>query len=526
MLIRSNILRHLTSAMIVLTSLCASLPIWGQRIPTSDLHRFNLAILSAIDEYERSSSLIEDEDARVFLGLFENQDSCVVYNDILGTPHFQEMISPYDYVQSIRSNDNVILRTEMKDVQKQEDAYYKDGRLHRKIGFSKYVLTIDASVYSEGEGGVFFDSTQYFDDAPDFSILVDFAFDSQNGNCFIAGIEAAEQKEHSPLDEDQFTVIVGSEDKFEKYDKKLVTGSNPVEFNEYNQTVAYYNDVDVDSQDVYAETIEVASGDNYNVVKIKYHPMYFRMKLYGNLASGSAYKVKSMDNGVVSTSDAMEFGLDLGFEKSVGSKWRMGLYTGIAFSKSSFEMEYKGINYSIKTHLFQTREYSFDAKEKASISDITIPVYWENEFDLSKRLVLDLDLGIKTYLSNSTYFEPLFIDGTINGEPYHEQISTFNDKKVIEYYDRDMVDFSLFGRCELDLCLVKRLLYLYASYSYEYGLKPIYSSDKVFFSGPNKIYPIQYSYLLRKDVAVRPIMSSMSFQRNASWLSAGLKFKF
>ncbi len=496
------------------------LPLSAQDVKWSDARQFNIAILGLLDEYERTSTLAEKKDRDTFLQLFCDQDAACLYNDIMGTDHFQESISPTQYVSSIPDNGNTVLQSEIGNIRKEGDFYWENGLLHRKVSFSKYIMVIDGSVYSEGEGGVLFDSSTAFPGEPDFRLIADFVYDPQEGNCRIMEITPLAKKRSSPLDEEKFSVIVKSSTK---YDSQLTSNGEPLQFNSFDQSFAYFNDIDIRNQDIYVEPVEYANCAKYNVLGIKFHPMHFRGKVYGEMTLGSSFDVQSSTSVISAASSSKDFGIDLGFETTVVGNWRAGLYAGIGLSLSELNLSLAQISY-LFTYVNPARNYTISGSEKASLIDLMIPLYLENEFSLGQRLVLDIDLGAKFYLNHETKLGPLNVSGSFGGKNENHSYTAFRSPAD---YTRESYDISLFGRAELDYRIWGRKLYAYVSYGFEQGLQPVYDSGlNAFYSPARNIYPVYYSITSGTDIPYRSMISSVNYKRKAGWLSAGFKIKF
>lgn len=502
---------------------CIASSLVAQNVSQKDYRQFNIAVLNALDEYERTASFSERNDRMAFLNLFADANAECVYNDLIGSRDFQKKVSPQSYADFVPEDGSILVRYVLSDVRKEGDISVVNGLLHRKISFSKYIMIIDTSVYTEGEGGVLFDSSQAFGEEPDFRLLVDFVYDPSENKCLIADISPVEMKSPSPLDESRFSIVTQSSDK---YDKQLTSGGKRLDFNEFNQAIAYYDDIDIDNPDVYVETSEYASGDRYNVLGLKFKPMYMRFKVYGDYSIGNAYDVKASNPGIKSNSSNLMFGADFGFESSLTNKWRMGLYAGMGFMLGKVNLSINNVQYDLEFpfNYIPKRSYRFDASEKLKLTDIVLPVYLENEFTLSNKLVLDLDLGARFYFNRKTELGPYVVSGTIGNSPVNTSFTAFVNPTV---YNRSAYDIALFGSAELDYCIIRRLLYLYVSYGYEYGLKPSYDSGlNTYFNAQNHVFPFYYSPVADKDYPFRSLIGSVSYQRRSGWLSAGLKFKF
>lgn len=493
---------------------------FGQQVETKDAGRFNIALLGVLDEYERTCTFSETKDQHDFLKLFSREEESCIYNDLLGTDRFQTQVSPREYSGFARNDGSFLVRSSISDVRKEGDITYSGGKLYRRISFTKYVMIIDGTVYTEGEGGVLFDSSQAYDAKPDFRLYMDFSYDPESGECRIEGIQAAEEKPASPLDDSRFSVVVSSNSK---YDADLTSRGEKLKFNEFGQSVAYWNDLDVNTGDVKLLATEQAHGDHYNVLSVGFKPIRFRGKFYGNMAFGSAFDVKSSYSGLTSSSSAMNFGVDLGFEKSLAKKFRMGIYAGAGLSLGKINLEAPNVSYTLD-YVSPSRKYAFSAKESLKITDIIVPAYLEGELDLTKWLVLDIDLGARFYLNRQTSLSPYEVNGTVGGESVQKEFTAFKDPAD---YTRKEYDIAVFGSLELDFAIIKNALYAYLSGGYEFGLNPVYDSqERTYLQESNHVYPFYYSPVTNSDIPMRSLVGSISYSRKAGWAAAGLKIKF
>ena len=509
------------SIVIILTLLFGSLASSGAQNATSSSSRqFNLAILSLFDEYERTSTLVDETDKRTFARLFVQPDRASVYNDLIGTKGYQTMMSPLEYARLIQG-DAFFLRTEIRDLTKEGGIFWEGGKMHRKVSFTKYVMIIDSSVYTEGDGGVFFDSSTIYEGAPDFRLIAEFVYDPVSGSCKIQSVTAAGSKPRTALDNDKFSIVLEPEGEFKD---ELISGGKPVKFNEYKQGFAYYDDIEIDNQNVKMAATDEAQGDHYNVKSLAFKPLRFRFKLRGAFNPGSAYTVKTSYDGIKASSSGYEFGADLGLETSPTSRTRFGLYAGAALSGSNIDLSVDDLQYSIAITGRWKRSYSFSATESLSLMDIVIPVYAELETDLGRSLMLTFDLGAKAYLAQKTDLGPYKVEGTFAGTQINNTYSQFVSPAD---YTRNSYDIAAFANIELDVCLVKKLLYAYASAGYEYAIKASYdSSDRLYFSENDAVYPFVYASSTKSDIPFRSLVGSTSYQRKALTASLGLKIKF
>ena len=495
---------------------------FAQKPQLKEARTLNLALLRALDEYERVISFSGPNDKRAFLGLFWTPDSPCVYNDVLGTPDFQEMISPRQYVEDIPEDGTVLFSSTISNVRKDSDPYFLDGLLHRKVSLEKYIMIIDSSVYTEGEGGVLFDSSQIFARDPDFKLVLDFVYVPEQNRCYIYTIESLIKKEASPLDEDNFSIVLGSSSR--KNDSHLTSRGEYLTFNEFNQSLAYRDEIDIDNPNMRLKVSEEAKGNRYNIIGVKSSPIILRTKLYFDYLAGNALDIKSSSASISGKASGYRFGVDLGVELPVSNSWAFGLYSGAGLAFNDITFSTGVLDYTLN-YTNPERSYRFSCIETEKLQDIVVPAYLGNEFILAKFLTLCIDAGARLYINRSTELSPLEVSGIVGGVNMNPGIQYTQFVDPAEY-TRAPYDIALFGRGGLDLCLVKKLLYLYVAYDFEWGLNSSYDSSRDFFNATSQVYPIYYSPIKGEDVPFRSLIGSVSYRRRASTISGGIKIKF
>ena len=271
------------------------------------------------------------------------------------------------------------------------------------------------------------------------------------------------------------------------------------------------------------KTTQRAWGNSYDVLEVDFKPIRFRSKFYWNTALGKAFDIETSYAPMQSSSSAMNFGADLGFEKSLSKTFRLGAYTGVGLSLGKIGLEAKNIKYDLK-YLTPKRSYSFSAKESLSIIDLIVPAYLESEIDLTDWLALDIDLGARFYLNRETNLGPYEISGAFGPTVVNAVFSSFKDPAD---YTRTAYDIALFGNLEFDFALIKKALYAFFSFSYEHGLNPVYDSGlRTYFDEATSVYPFYYSPISGTDNPMRSLIGSVRYSRKATCFAAGIKLKF
>ena len=495
----------------------------------SEIHHMNRRMLGTLDDYARTASLASPEDIRAFLDLFENIEEPCLFNDILGVPGYRTMVSPAAYTRSFDSEAGNILSFELSKVRKQGDYYLESGRWHRRITFDKSILFIDSSVYTGETGGVFFDTKQiYPEQNGSLRLTLDMVYDPQQDRCLITQIVPDGQVPASALDGHSFTVVVRPENEVEG---EVLHKASPLVYNEYGQTFLDSRELSF-SNDVYAvRPVVEATSDRYDVLRLQYRKLHhFRLKPRYSMTLGQAFAFTDVPEANVNfspSSKAMEAGLDVGFLFMRGKRARTGLYSGAAYSSSSLEMTGGPFSYEF----MEGRNYQISSVTEAyTYTDVMIPLYLESEIRLGNWVNLSLDFGGKFYLAQNTrILTPYQVTGTVNGGnlSLNGEQSGFLDPG---YYGKNPYDLSFFANLELDVCVLKNLLYVFAAGGYEYGLQallPAYQPEEIksyyMPTGSSPVFPVVYGG--GKDLLFRSFSQSISFHRQSIWLSFGLKIK-
>lgn len=510
-------------------SLFLAVPLWGQAPTDAESRHMNILILNTLDEYIRTSSLSDRNDVRDFRRLFADPERPCVYNDLLGTERFQQMLTPQQYSELVEYEKGSVLRTEISQIRKVGGFYREGGNWHRKISLRKYVMLIDASVYASPSGGVLFDSDQVYATDPDFKLVLDLMYDQDSDRVLIAGIDTQDKKPQQALDNSTFTVVVRPDNQ---YADLLVVGGNPLYFNEFGQAIIDDGSLRVDDDDVVLRFNTLATSARYTVVEPVFKKYHIRLKPRYSMTMNGAFHPTTVPENVsfVFGSKAMEAGLDLGFVLSKsGVRSRLLMYLGGGLSRSSVDMSAGPIDYSYGTAY--TISYSIDhMSESYAFQEFVFPLYFEWERSLGSRLTLAFDFGGKFYLNQDcTVSSPFHVDGSVKlgGAGATSFQSDFDRFIAPASYGKEPYDVSAFGQLELDVKLIPAL-YLFASGGYEYGILPAFaSSNEVFFregsSSSPSMFPVVYAG--GKHLAYHSFADCITFNRQSIWLSAGLKIK-
>lgn len=516
--------------------------LFAQTPSNKDARIMNYQILNTVESYARTSTLYKESYVRDFLDLFEERTKQSVYNDMMNSKSYQSMISADEYVKQYTPDGDVVLDTDVSSLKFIGPFEFRDGKWHRKVTIQKTVKIIDSRYYSDGAGGVLYDSQQLYPKEPYFDLEIDMVYDAEKSKAFIYAIDIALSKPTTPIDAEKYSVILKSGTK---YDSQVMSANNKLSFNDFDEAFAAYNDYSLKDEDVRITPTEVATCDFYNVLQLKYTPKHLRARARVGFAPFGAYNIATASDGLNTSSKGFEFCIDLGYTFSAG-KAKMGPFIGVGISSSSIAMSMDDFAYAypgkISDHnrKLYVRNYSItEATECLALKDLLIPFYWSAEHKLSDYLKLTWDLGVKFYIPMKTTLGPykvegstfgVYSDGTKVTDSVEDALGTidrsFSSFMVPVDYSRGKYDLSAFANLGLEVKIYGDLSAV-AAVGYEHGLTWIYQSNNdVYFDSKEGIYPLVYSTQNKEDVAVRSFIGCISYKRQAFWMSLGLKYKF
>ena len=514
---------------LLILSLFLTYPLWGQRPSNAEVTHMNILLLNTLDEYSRTCSLSDRDDVRDFLRLFADPEKVCVYNDLLGTVGYQDQVTPNSYTALVNPDNGSLLRAEVSTIRKRGDYYQDSGSWHRRISLHKYVMLIDASVYSGTSGGILFDSDQTYDSNPGFSLMADFVYDADSDRMLISSITSSERKPSHPLDQSSFTVVIRPDSEYADH---LLSKGQSLTFNEFGQAIVENGSLSTDDDDVILKLNTVGSSSRYTVLEPVFKKYHFRVKPHYSIALNGAFHFTTKPGNVsfTASSKAMEVGADLGFVLGrVSLHSRFIFYVGAAYSNSGVDMAAGPFDYQYGTAY--PVSYRIDSvTESYKFQEFVFPAYFEYEASLGSRLALSIDAGGKFYLNrNCIVASPFHVDGSVSraGLPSSSFSSDFDHFIAPVSYGKQPYDISVFGRIGLDVRIVGGL-YLTVSGGYEYGVTAAYSSPGNSFYNPSNgssaaILPVVYAG--GKNLAYHSFAGCIAFNRQAIWLSGGLKIK-
>lgn len=525
-----------------------SLPAGAQSLSNAERRHINSKALSHLEEYERFSSLYDEEAVEFYKALFVSEDASVLC-DMIGADSYLNTVSVAEYARTMTEYASVITVT-LKDVAR-GNLRYEGGIWHVPMRFRKSVSYID-------DGGYVFSTEEYHRN--DFDMTMMLRYDPETDSCLIESVTGELETERD-FPEGRF-LIVNESDRYSDRDmlhfSTLKVGGSEVVYNDFGQAILPSGEPYVEDFDVEVGVDTVYQGFNYDVVTFKFHPRKGRVKLRYAYAPLYAYKVTA-PKGVVSRSAAMELGVDFGTTASCGQSSKIGFYAGIGVSASRLELwNDSWISYPLPQYeyipsskLFRPYDVIYNiageaAKETVEYVDFMVPLYLEFEHRLGRHVMLSWDLGIKAYvyvneLSKGSYkiSYTSVVDGkSLNPEPLNNpdviEAVRYVKTGLCNIADFAKLDATAFADIGLDINLYRKKTYFMLRAGYEYGFigffggKDSYLGSGTPYYEKDKYYPIVYdpTNTQNPDVAVHSFYSGVNLRRQTLWFSTGLKFKF
>ena len=497
----------------------------AQTLSNSERRHINSKVLSLIEEYERISTLYDEEAEYYFESLFEKGPESMVFCDMIGSEPYLQTISVSEYIRQLRSYASTVT-TVIKDVRKGTMSY-RDGRWYIPVNMRKSFTYID-------KDGFTFSVENYHNS--DIDIRMNLIYDPVSDVCAIESIDGELQSDKQ-FPQGRFFIVTRNNDmsdRYLKYFSSLKVGGNSLEFNEFGQAVLPSGEGSVDDIDIEVSTDTLSKGFNYDVVSFDFKSRKSRLKVrYGY--SPNAYKVNNVPDVLDVKTPAMEFGLDLGVASSLGRNAKLGFYTGAGLMLSSLNLtQNMNVHYTYSTvrlnethQLWEPVYVTYDilsANQKVSYVDLFVPVYFEVEHIIGNYLMISWSLGAKGYYNLNVNPGDL----NVNFEATDSQsLQTMNKSFGPGYYKCSPFDVSAFANLGLDVNILKKRIYFMVRAGYEYGLLTTYKSDLApyFKSGSASSYPVIYDAANNQHLMVHPMVNGLEFSRRGFWFSGGIKFK-
>ncbi len=510
----------------ILSALAAfilSCPIAAQSLDNVSRRKMNLAVLNALDDYQLATAINSKSDKYRFLQLFDTPDALIFCDLFNSGESYKTKITVHDYADFLMNKcENV--NADITDIRKGDFYYDSESVWHCKV-------TLDKTLTFNDMNGVLF--PPFVGQPVPFTLEVDLIYDGGSGRMKIHSIDCLNPDGFVPMT-NYYIVQRNRERKDSLRDCRVTINRQPLEFNSFGQAFARKGRIDYWDYDVKVDKKLIAEDDPYEMIILNYKRKNFRIKARYGMTYNSRYDIRSASDFTKKESSGKEAGVDLGFSFSVGRGFRFGLFTGAAASLSTMNLSADNITYEYATNdeagLEYTRNYNIkSAAQDVKFMDVAVPLYMNLNFRIARGVSLYFDLGGRAYFNLMADVSPMELNGSIiskytaktDNETFNISTNEFLSPKAFE---REKMDYSVFGNAGLEIALVRNSVYLLASAGYEYGLTWTYTSDENPFYG-NSQYPYVYYAPYGKDVVFRPFADCMSFRRECIWLNFGLMLK-
>lgn len=496
----------------------------AQSLDNATRRKLNLAVLNSLDDYQLASAINSKSDRYRFVQLFENPENSIFCDLFNSGVLYRSKVTVTQYADFLMSKcENV--NAEISSVRKID--YFCD---EASVWHCKVIL--DKSLTYNDANGVLF--PPFCQSLPPFRLVIDFVYDSITEKAKIRSIDCLNAVQDFVEMNDYYIVQRNRARKDSLRDCRVTISRKPLEFNSFGQAYAKKGRIDYWDYDVKVDKKVLAEDDPYELIVLNYKRKNFRIKARYGMTYGSRYEIRSSSDFSDFVSAGKEAGVDLGFSFSCSRGFRIGFYTGAAASYSTLDMAVNNLSYSYQTSdnlgTAYTRSYALNSiTQNLKFMDISVPLYMNLNFRIARGLSLYFDAGAKAYFNILAEASPMNIAGSVT-QTYKNQknsqqinVST-NEFLSPKAFEREKMDYSVFGNAGLEICLARNSVYLLASAGYEYGLTWVYeSNDNVFFDGTH--FPYVYDATYGRDVVFRPFADCLSFRRECIWFNFGLMLK-
>lgn len=503
----------------------------AQTLTNAERRKINSRILSVVEDYVRYAELYDEEAEYFFQNIFVNGDEASVFCDLLGMPDYMNDITVAKYMELLREH-SVTTTIVIKDVVK-GNMTYEDGVWNVPVSFRKALLYIDQS-------GSVFSTKDYY--GADFDMTMHLSYYPDADQCLIRSLTGTLISERE-FPKERFCIVKRPSDEYSRNTRYLATltvDGDPLEFDQYDQSIFANGVFEVSDPDVEVQTETELEGHNYDVLSFNFIPRNTRVRFRYGFAP-IAYLVKGQRTEITSKSNAMEIGTDLGFVYQVGERSKMSFNFGVGLSISNLHLSYRpSLPYEYKYSFFKSPvdgiyepgivNYKIkEAYESVRYIDAFVPIYFELEHIVNKNLMVSWNIGAKVYYTlGAEAVSPykLNAEALKDGEEIPEKVELFSEAEIIYYivpnsYAKNDLEFSAMANLGVDVNLYKRRVYAMARVGYEYGMKSYESNTSAYMDN----IPVIYDDNKKQHVAVNSLISGVSLNRSSLWISIGVKFK-
>lgn len=539
-------------ACLIVVALCLMLPMVSsaQTLSNSQKRLINEKVWNTIEAYEGYMSMRDKNETKYIFAPLFTEDAEVIC-DVLGVLPYLEMMSVEDYIQKVADNTGGRgISARIYDV-RMSKFQYLDGKWIVPVTFKKQLSYFD-------NNGIYFDINRYYQgDILDMTMNI--LYDEATDECHIKSING--DVAPSPVFPKGRYIIIEEDkvggDNISGRDRRLLASlkADGKELSFDEDGIGIYNkDTHFGIKDIDVKVSPIAdmsqSTEAYDIISFDLKKRSSRLKLRAAYAP-FAYKVSNAGEALSKPkSNAFEVGIDYGTTFVIGRNSKMGFYIGAGVSFSNLKLNAKsGATYTYNTSVKDNGIYRplnvkytiHSAEESVSYTDIFVPIYFEAEhrLDAKSRFVITWNVGLKPYLNlqakvKNPYMVTFSVSDNYEGNYLPDDKYTANKEfdNFIEpnSYKKNLYDASVFGNLGLDFGAVPNVLYIALQVGYERGFLKSYESDKSAYLGDNQ-YPIvpemdEAGMKVTGHQAVSSLISGITTERNALWISLGVKLKF
>lgn len=372
--------------LLILALACCPLMLRAQSLEVGERWLMNERLIDLIESYERFSAFEGRSDSYSYLGLFRAPDA-EVWCDYVASDKYGEYVTASEYVNYSKELEDRSVRISRL---RKGEYQYSSGRWRTRIEFDKQVeyedtLGFTFSTVSPLMGG-------------DFHIVLDCVWMPDDEEFRIEKVSGTENSRAS-FPKGKFHIV----QRKNEIDERLRYGDKPLEFNEYGFTILPDGGEFTFDDDDYVLSLNEAPGSGrYDVYsfsvmpkkkRIRAHTGYIINPLTVSTVYGDAARVNS---------GALDFGVDFGLSLSVARSVKLVTYVGAGLSNTFFNIGSSSIDgLQDLEYNYIGRAYKLNASESFAFNDATISVTEAVEYNLGKKLTLDFEGGLKTYLNLS-----------------------------------------------------------------------------------------------------------------------------
>lgn len=496
-----------TICLTLLLGVCA----FAQQPEMAQRWLMNERLLDLVNNYENYVNFNRKSDSYAFMALFASSDA-PVFCDYLASKKYGSTVTASEYASySQNLEDRTVLISNLhKNSLKQEN-----GEWTAVLEFDK---RID---YEDSLGFVF--STHAPQSGGDFHLSMKCVWDSSSSSFLIKSINGKENV-NSTFPKGDFHIV----QKKNEIDSRILYNGKPLQFNEYGFAILPSGGSFAVDDDDFSLTVHKNPGaGRYVVNSFTVVPKRFRARAHVAFSPIGAYTVTSYTDGdITSSSWNIELGGDIGYAFTLGKSTKLALYTGLGFALSALSLKAEDIRYDLaiadsERNLINRNYHLQEVTESLSLTDIAIPAFVSLEQNLSPKLTMVLDLGVKAYLNTSAKPGGYHIKGVAGSQAIDQDYLEFvspNQNSINQF------SVSFLGKAGLDYAVASGK-YIFLHMGYEMGLTDSYApTTTVPWFSNNGIYPLVYTG--KDDVAVHSFLGSISYKRSGLVFELGVRFKF